>query len=323
MILLGELSQELIIDGNNQKLDKKDSIFIQDVLHALFLKFPTLCYVDLRNIDMSNIYIPRLLKDSPTCNIYFPGKNEYVDKLKNQKINISHDTNTQLFVSKECHSKETISEYDFWIGLKNAQAAHSVPSINISDIGSILKYTSISEIKIKAKNQDDINKISEIFKKVSVPVAVNVKDFKYIKYIPNNLKVNIFTPDVASLNKETLEKLEAQHINIENVAIPMNYYNNNYYYEHELDSFQFYNYNPNKRDIFYGSDVYNIDTYKKIVEKLQEITNGITPKNSEFKKFMTIYYRLSSAICYNFFNDDECVSLYRADIHLIIILKVV
>ena len=241
----------------------------------------------------------------------------------NQKINISHDTNTQLFVSKECHSKETISEYDFWIGLKNAQAAHSVPSINISDIGSILKYTSISEIKIKAKNQDDINKISEIFKKVSVPVAVNVKDFKYIKYIPNNLKVNIFTPDVASLNKETLEKLEAQHINIENVAIPMNYYNNNYYYEHELDSFQFYNYNPNKRDIFYGSDVYNIDTYKKIVEKLQEITNGITPKNSEFKKFMTIYYRLSSAICYNFFNDDECVSLYRADIHLIIILKVV
>lgn len=297
-------SERITIDGNGKKLTKTDVDSLHKELASIFNSSYNIDDIKLENIDMSNVSIPKLLKDSPTCNIEFSGSSQYMENLKNKKVHISKEAqNSILFL--DTNSNQNVSEYDLFTCLKASQGLNVYPSITVDDAETILKYTDPSKIFINAKTQEELDKISNKFKDTNVLVKINSNDIHSISHTPENCKINVYTPNVASFNYDDINKLSSKNINIDNIVIPTNY---------DINiplNFNIYNYDNNTQNLFYGSDVYNIDTYKKIAQQLNEITNGINPNSPDIEKFIKVYQRVGKNINYDFQHTEEVKSIYR------------
>lgn len=272
---------ELIIFGNGTMIDKEEATLLQDDLSTFFKIFPTMMEFRLDNIDISNISISRILKECSASEISFDGSDKYFSQLRNTTINLSDLTIENLGLD----AKQEISEFDMFEQLKTDKQFSLSPTIDTEDLETALKYIDISEIKIKVRTQNDLEKILDLSNNSNILIDIDINDLKSIPEISTLFTVDISISDMSELNLEDIENLE-KYCNLGRVSI------------HQES-------NGNLIGGFFGdaisrgAEIYDIDIYKKLKNEIDLITNGIDEESPDIEKFLDIYIRLGNKISYD------------------------
>lgn len=160
----------------------------------------------------------------------------------------------------------------------------SVGSFSAADLDKILKYVNLSDLTdVKIESRADLNYVINIMKQENIQklnIKVDLDKLDSIGEIPRNFEVGVIIPNVKALSNNQLESIR-KNINISSIEIPYK----------TID-------NESKEKTRF--DMYKIDTYEKIRNELEKITNGININKPDVEKFLDIYRKLGSKINYNF-----------------------
>lgn len=282
-----ENMNELIIVGEGNKIDEQEAILLQDDLSIIFKLLPNMIEFRLENIDISNISIARILKECPTSEISFEGSEEYFAQLRNTKINLSDLSKDYLALD----DKVEISEFDVFEQLKTNKQFSLMPTIDVQELETALKYIEIDEIKIKARTQSDIEKIMQLSKGANISINIDISDLKMISEIPESFQIDISISDMSELSLEDIENLEKKH-HINNVLIEQE--------SNELTDLQG---DTDARSRL--TESYDINAYKKLRKEIDSIIEGIDLKSDDIEKFLEVYKRLGNKISYDWENKDR------------------
>lgn len=156
----------------------------------------------------------------------------------------------------------------------------SVGSFSAADLDKILKYVNLSDLTdVKIESRADLNYVINIMKQENIQklnIKVDLDKLDSIGEIPRNFEVGVIIPNVQALSNNQLENIR-KNINISSIEIPYK----------TID-------NESKEKTRF--DMYKIDTYEKIRNELEKITNGININKPDVEKFLDIYRKLGSKI---------------------------
>lgn len=159
----------------------------------------------------------------------------------------------------------------------------SVGSFSAADLDKILKYVNLSDLTdVKIESRADLNYVINIMKQENIQklnIKVDLDKLDSIGEIHRNFEVGVIIPNVQALSNNQLENIR-KNINISSIEIPYK----------TID-------NESKEKTRF--DMYKIDTYEKIRNELEKITNGININKPDAEKFLDIYRKLGSKINYN------------------------
>lgn len=278
---------ELMIVGERDKIDMKEAILLQDDLKSIFQLRPEIMRVGLGNIDMSNISIDRILKESPTSEIFFEGSEEYFMQLKNTQVNLSDLTKDYLALD----DKQEVTEFELFEQLKTSKQFSLMPTIDAEELETVLKYIDIDEIKIKARTQSDIEKIMRLSRGTNVSINIDISDLKLISEIPDSFQLDVSISDMSELNLEDIEELEGKY-HLSNILI-------------QQESNGLKDLKGNADAISRLSETYDIGTYKQLRKEIDSIIEGIDPRSSDIERFLEVYKRLGNKISYDWENKER------------------
>ena len=169
--------EKFILNENGEKIDKQEAELFQEDLYAIFKAIPNIKEIQLNGIDMGNISIPKILKESPISEISFDDSDKYFIQLVTNKVKISELMKEKNFLYK----KDKISEFDVFEALKIFKKYHGFPTVEVEDLELVLKYIDISEIRIKVRTQSDVDKIEELAEKSKTTLVFDTADLKNIE----------------------------------------------------------------------------------------------------------------------------------------------
>lgn len=278
---------ELMVVGDGEKIEMQEAKLLQDDLSAIFQLCPEIMRVGLDNIDMSNISIDKIVKESSASKISFEGSEKYFEQLKSTKVNLSNLTKDYLALD----DKKEITEFDLFEQLKTSKQFFLIPTIDVEELEIALKYIDISEIKIKARKQSDIEKIRQLSRGTNISINMDISDLKLISEIPNSFQVDISISDMSELSLEDIEKLEGNYP-LNNVLI-------------QQESNRLKDLKGNADAISRLNETYDIDTYKQLRKEMDSIIEGIDPRSSDIERFLEVYKRLGAKISYDWENEDR------------------
>ena len=274
-----EKMEKFILNENGEKIDKQEAELFQEDLYAIFKAIPNIKEIQLNGIDMGNISIPKILKESPISEISFDDSDKYFIQLVTNKVKISELMKEKNFLYK----KDKISEFDVFEALKIFKKYHGFPTVEVEDLELVLKYIDISEIRIKVRTQSDVDKIEELAEKSKTTLVFDTADLKNIEKIPKSFSVDVSIHDMSELGLDDIENLEKK-FNLSKVLI-----------QHKMNRRIDKYYELPKKQI----EKYNIEMYKKLRKEIDLITEGINKEGPEIERFLNVYKRLGKKIFYD------------------------
>lgn len=282
-----ENMNELMIVGEGKEIDEQEARLLQEDLSTIFALCSNIIRMGLENIDIRNISIDKILKESPTSEISFEGSEEYFAQLRNTKINLSDLSKDYLALD----DKVEISEFDVFEQLKTNKQFSLMPTIDIEELETALKYIEIDEIKIKARTQSDIEKIMQLSKGANISINIDISDLKLISEIPESFQIDISISSMSELSLEDIENLEKKY-HLNNVLI-------------QQESNELTDLKGNVDAISRLRESYDVNTYKELRKEIDSIIEGIDLKRSDIEKFLEVYKRLGNKISYDWENKDR------------------
>ena len=278
---------ELKIVGDNNKISREEAILIIDDLQQLFEKLPNLTKVSFSDMDMSNININEIIKYCPTSNINFEESDKYFNRMKKKIALLRNTTKEKLGLS----GKKIISEYDVFKAIKSYDSQTKI-IVEVPDINVIKKYIdSIDKLYINLIEDSEIDKLINILNKDNEKERfVKIEELKKGELpADKETKLYVFIENVTELTLDDLKRYEKLY-NIKGV---------NLIYKSEKSKIGY-------RQI-YANDYYDIETYKRIRQEIDEIVKSINSDSPEEYKFLELYKKLAEKISYDCEHEDDAI----------------
>ena len=276
--------EEFLLDGEGIAFSDEEINNIQSDLEYVFNGIKE----DLRDISIANC--PNSLRDyiikkAPTENIYFEGYEEFYDKLKENKIEVSDEC-------KKIFGDQEANEYKLFQYVKTSQLIELKHVITMQDYELIKKYAKLSDFTIKINNMQEYEQLLTVLENEKVDIIIT-KDMLGIigdtnNELLSNLNFEIELKDMTELSKENANEI-AQRNAVKGVYL--------------LDE------NGERKE----KNCYAIDEYILLNEKIEKILSNIDESTPEIERFMKIYQTLANVIEYEF--DDDGKPAKRKEAH--------
>lgn len=167
---------------------------------------------------------------------------------------------------------------------------------NVETYNKLIKFLTFfkNDIYVRINEENEINKINDQTSKL----IININDLNKIKKFINH-------PIIVELNNIDDLKTVKDKYNIRGVSIGQISYANNEIWKNYLESeknrlnIDVINYYDIERKLVLTNDIFDLETYKKILKKVEHIISTVNIKDTEIDKFSKIYDYIINNIRYS------------------------
>ena len=236
------------------------------------------------NASSEVIPVEELLKNTPTENISFIGSEDIFAKMKDNKIEISNQLRRGLSLEADA------SEYDLFETLSVIKAYNStIPTVDTKDLETVLKYIDIEDIKVHINSKEDYDSIQKYTSGKNIKLDVDIGTLKNTDQLwaNNSTQIYLNVNKVKDLSRDELDML-SKNYNIKDI-----YMGNEYEAEREG------NFKDGNFDFCSASEHYDVETYKRIDQELDELLEGVDKDAPELDRFLEVYKRIGNKVSYD------------------------